>query len=122
MSRLKLRIHVARHVPPILSAQSRVLVGIFFRIRQPDSHVTANGLSVEHVEEIFTCHVGSMDQFGYHAQDLCIFMDPLTGEECRPVSTHLLGTIRQRTEESGDDAFHRDSLDVLQHSSKGDLQ
>ena len=31
VSRLKLRIHVARHVPRILSTQSRVLVGIFFR-------------------------------------------------------------------------------------------
>ena len=31
VSRLKLRIHVARHVPRILSAQSRVLVGILFR-------------------------------------------------------------------------------------------
>ena len=68
------------------------------RFRQPDSHVTTNGLSVEHVEEIFTSHVGSIDQFGYHAQDLCIFLDPLTGEECRPVSTHLLGTTRQRTQ------------------------
>ena len=26
------------------------------------------------------------------------FSDPLTGEEYRPVSVHLLGTIRQRTE------------------------
>ena len=33
-----------------------------------------------------------------HVQDLCIFLDPLTGEEYRPVSTHLLGTTRQGTE------------------------
>ena len=29
---------------------------------QPGGHVTAGGLSIEHVEELFTPHVGSMDQ------------------------------------------------------------
>ena len=31
-----------------------------------------------------------------HVQGLCLFLDPLTGEEYRPVSTHLLATTHER--------------------------
>ena len=74
-------LHKAVHLSEFSSANSSDKLSI----RQSDSHVTTNCLSVEHVEEIFTSHVGSMDQFGYHAQDLCIFLDPLTGEESQRI-------------------------------------